>query len=128
MVKRKWQNGSRSPSKGVGFIKSKKCGNTSTVSSDCPDPCFEPLSLMGMYLTGESADQCPVRILRDTVGLQSVILASLLFSDESSSGYGAVLQVMGNGFHSMPVHRVHIKSDLISVFPVAVCSAFLIRG
>ena len=78
-LKRKEQNGNGPPPKGVGLIKTEKCTKTNLVSSVCPDPCFEPFIFDGFVsLTGESADQCPVRILRDTGASQSVILATAL--------------------------------------------------
>ncbi|CAJ1087392.1 uncharacterized protein LOC118469438 [Xyrichtys novacula] len=130
-LNRKKQNGNGSPPKGVGLIKSEKRVESNAVSSVCPDPCFEPFIFDGyVSLTGETADQCPVRILRDTGGSQSVILASALpFSEKSFCGYTVALQGIEMGYVPQPVHTVHIKSWLISgVFPVAVIPALPIKG
>ena len=61
---------------------------------------------------------------------QSVILSSALpFSEQSSCGYGTVLRGIEMGYIPRPVHRVHIKSRLITgFFPVAVCPALPIPG
>ncbi|XP_027141960.1 uncharacterized protein LOC113747241 [Larimichthys crocea] len=130
-LKRKEQNGSGSPPKGVGLIKTEKCANSNLVSSVCPDPCFEPFLFDGLVsLTGKSVDQCPVRILRDTGGSQSVILASVLpFSEKSSCGYSVALQGIEMGYVPQPVHKIHLESNLVTGFyPVAVCTALPIKG
>ena len=82
-----------------------------------------------MSLTGEDGDQHPVRILRDTGGSQSVILASvLLFSEHSACGYRAVLRGIEMEYVPQPVHLVNVKSKLVSgFFPVAVCYAYCIH-
>lgn len=81
-------------------------------------------------LTGEPADQRPVRILRDTGASQSVILASTLpFSKESACGYGTDLRGIEMGRMRQPVHRVHLRSELVTgFFPVAVCNELPVRG
>ena len=69
-----------------------------------------------MSLTGESADQHPVQILRDTACSQSVILSALPFSDHSACGYGSVLRGIEMGYSPRPVHRVHIQTKLLTGF------------
>uniref|UniRef100_A0A672HFT3 CCHC-type domain-containing protein n=1 Tax=Salarias fasciatus TaxID=181472 RepID=A0A672HFT3_SALFA len=129
-LKRK-QSGSGSPPKGLGFIKTETCSDSNPVSPVYPDPCFEPFLFDGFVsLTGESADQCPIRILRDTGCSQSVILASALpFSEESYCGYSVPLRGIEMGYTPRPVHKVYINSKLMSgIFPVAVCPALPIEG
>lgn len=116
--------------KGVGLIKSETCTLVSDTTRN-PDSCFEPFIFDGLVsLTGEAHNQRPIRILRDTGGSQSVILASALpFSNESSCGYGSVLRGIEMGYSPRAVHRVHIQSSLITgFFPVALCPALPIGG
>lgn len=74
--------------KGIGLITNELC-----INGDI-DVCFKPFIFDGLVsLTGEADDRRPVRILRDTGGSQSVILASALpFSECSACGYRAVLR------------------------------------
>lgn len=111
--------------KGVGLIKMDKKPNTQA------DPCFEPFIFDGLVsLPGETSAQRPIRILRDTGGSQTVILASALpFSAQSSCGYGSVLRGIEMGYSPRPVHFVHIESKLVTgTFPVAVCPELPISG
>uniref|UniRef100_A0A3B3CNQ8 SCAN box domain-containing protein n=1 Tax=Oryzias melastigma TaxID=30732 RepID=A0A3B3CNQ8_ORYME len=116
----------QSPSspKGIGVI-------LRTGKGKKPDPCFKPFIFQGLVsLSGKRADERSVRILRDTGGAQTVILAnSLKFSEHSSSGYSTVLRGIGVENTSLPVHRVHLRSDLVSgVFPMAVCPGLPVKG
>lgn len=79
--------------KGIGLNKNEPCINGDFSDSDI-DVCFKPFIFDGLVsLTGEADDRRPVRILRDTGGSQSVILASALpFSECSACGYRAVLR------------------------------------
>ncbi|XP_036069363.1 uncharacterized protein LOC118599127 [Oryzias melastigma] len=98
---------------------------------ETPDSCFEPFVMEGsVSLNGESVDEWPVRMLRDTGGSQTVILVNTLdFSDHSYCGYDSILCGIGMEYSPRPVHRVHLKSELISgVFPMAVCPALPIKG
>ena len=112
--------------KGVGLIKT-----GSVVPNTVVDPCFEPFIFEGLVsLSVDSPDQRPVRILRDTGGSQSVILASVLpFSSKSSCGYGSVLRGIEMGYSPKPVHFVHVSSKLVTgTFPLAVCTELPISG
>lgn len=125
VLKRK-ADSSASQTKGVGLIKMDSVGPDINA-----DPCFKPFIFEGLVsLSGDSSDQRPVRILRDTGGSQSVILASVLpFSSQTSCGYGAVLRGIEMGYSPRPVHFVHVKSNLVTgTFPVAVCSELPISG
>lgn len=91
----------------------------------------EPFIFEGMVsLTGEPEEQRSVRILRDTGGSQSLILAhALSFSDRSYCGFSVVLRGVEMGYSPRPVHRVHIQSNLVTgFFPFAVCPALPING
>ena len=130
-LKRKQQvSPSASQPKGVSLIKAEP-RISAAPDSENPDACFKPFIFDGLVsLTGESGDQCPVRILRDTGGSQSVILADALpFSEQSACGYGAVLRGIEMGYVLRPVHRIHVQSKLVNgFFPVAICPALPIRG
>lgn len=79
-------------------------------SSSCPDSCFELFIFDGFVsLSGTSSDQCPVDILRDTGGLQSVILANALsFSANSYCGHCVALLGIEMGYAPLPVHKIYI--------------------
>ncbi|XP_041947558.1 uncharacterized protein LOC121708759 isoform X4 [Alosa sapidissima] len=106
-------------SKGSGFVRPLVQSNSKI------DPVYEPFVSVGMVsLTGCEQDNIPVQMLRDTGSAQSFILASTLsFSDESYCGYDVLVQGIDMGILKVPLHTVHIKSELISGFvKVAVCS------
>jgi len=121
-----------SPPKGIGLIKAESSTIPASDTDDGEiDPCFKPIVFEGLIsLTGESADQRPVRILRDTGGSQSVIVASVLpFSEQSACGYGSTLCGIEMGYIPRPVHNVHVQSKLVAgFFPVAVCPALPLKG
>lgn len=57
----------------------------------------------------------PVNILRDTGASQALVLESvLLFSDNSYTGAGVFFQGFELGFVHIPLHRICLKSNLIS--------------
>lgn len=128
-LKRKEQPQNMSQPKGIGLIKAESSTIPASDTDDSEiDPCFRPFVFDGfIYLTGESADQRPVHILRDTGGSQSVIVASALpFSEQSACGYGSILRGIEMGYIPRSVHNVHVQSKLITLFfPVAVCPACL---
>ncbi|CAL9695805.1 unnamed protein product [Knipowitschia caucasica] len=105
-LKRK-SNYSATKANGVGVINME----STPVVSDSADPCFKPFILEGLVsVKGALHDQKSIRILRDTGGAQSVILASALpFSSESFCGYNAVLRGIEMGYCPHPVHYVHIE-------------------
>lgn len=95
------------------------------------DDCFKPFIFTGLVsLTGDPKDQKPVRILRDTGGSQSFILADVLSLSESSSCQSnAIVQGIEMGFVPVPLHNVHVHSDLVSgFFKVAVRQALPVKG
>ncbi|KAK0156627.1 hypothetical protein N1851_000058 [Merluccius polli] len=106
-------------SKGSGFVRP-LCQPHSKI-----DPVYKPFVSSGIVsLTGHEQDSVPVKILRDTGSAQSFRLASTLpFSEESYCGSDVLVQGIEMGFLKVPLHTVHVKSDLISGFvKVAVCS------
>ncbi|CAI5670853.1 unnamed protein product [Oreochromis niloticus] len=115
--------------KGVGLVKSLNCPSHVTTSE--PDKCFKPFIFDGFVsLTGFPGDQKPVRILRDTGGSQSFLLADVLpVSDESSCNASTIVQGIGMAYIPAPLHCVHVQSKLASgFFKVAVRNSFPVQG
>jgi len=80
-------------------------------------------------VTGRESDQRPVRILRDTGGSQSFILSNLLPLSDADCEASAIVRGIGMEFVPVPLHTVHVKSDLISgFFSVAVRPCFPVDG
>lgn len=128
-LKRKEKSFSGVP-KSVALIKAEANKGTAR-ESVTSDISFEPFTFDGVVsLSGEPDEQRPVRILRDTGGSQSLILADALsFSELSSCGFSVVLRGIEMGYIPYPVHRIHIQSKLVTgFFPVAVCPALPVKG
>uniref|UniRef100_A0AAV2M714 Large ribosomal subunit protein eL22 n=1 Tax=Knipowitschia caucasica TaxID=637954 RepID=A0AAV2M714_KNICA len=118
------------------------CREPGHVIADCPtlrqkEECSAPnVQSIGLIqsglvsLNGEAPDQRPIRILRDTGGSQSLILASALpFSYRSYCGYRSVLRGVEMGYRPRPVHSVHVQSNLVTgKFPLAVVPALPIEN
>ena len=77
---------------------------------------FEPFVLEGsVSLDNNKVDPKPIKIMRDTCCAQSMILeGSLPFSEVSATGENALIQGIGMDIVSVPLHRINLKSDLIS--------------
>ena len=130
--KRREQEKSQSsnPLKPVGLIKTVPSPAMSSMA-ETPDSCFKPFMSEGFVsLTGESSDEQPVRILRDTGGAQSVMLTGVLpFTSETACGASAIVQGIEMGFVPMPLHRVFVKSKMVTgFFNVAVCPELPVKG
>ena len=99
--------------KGVGLIKTVSLMGQD-VSSES-DECFKPFISKGyVSLTGNSEDQRPVTVLRDTACSQSFILAGVLpLGAESACNVNAAVRGIEMRLMPSPLHGVHIKgSDL----------------
>ena len=77
---------------------------------------FEPFVLEGCVSLDESeVNPRPIKIMRDTCCAQSMILEDLLpFSKDSATGESVLIQGIGMDIISVPLHRVNMKSDLVS--------------
>ena len=64
-------------------------------------------------------EKVSIKILRDTGATQSLMLGVLPFSQESSTGISVLLQGVELGVVRVPLHAVHLESDLVSG-PIAV--------
>ena len=61
------------------------------------------------------ADPVPIHILRDTGATQSLLAENILpLSDTTSMGTHVLIQGVELGILRVPLHRVHLKSDLVS--------------
>ena len=132
-LRRKQQPPQAKQAKGVGLIKTVHPPDpTATLGMpEEPDECFKPFIFDGFVsLTGLVEDQRPVKILRDTGGSQSFILSDLLpLSTETSCKASTTVRGIGMGYIPAPLHRVHIRSKLISgFFSVAARHSFPIQG
>ena len=64
-------------------------------------------------LTGSSKH--PVRILRDTGASQSMMLEGILpLSDKTALGSSVLVRGICMTFIPVPLHKIHLESDLIS--------------
>ena len=104
---------SPSQQKPVGLVKTAKYSRGPDIKADSG---YDPFIFNGLVsLTGEPKDQKPIRILRDTGASQSFLLADVLpWSDMSSCGTNVVVQGIEMGFVSVPLHWVHVQTDLVS--------------
>lgn len=101
------------------------------MSGDKIDSGYEPFILDGVVsLSGNGKEVVPVKILRDTGAAQSFIIDSVLpFSEESYCGSDVLVQGIEMGSLRVPLHMVHLKSELVSgIFKVAVCSQLPVNG
>ena len=68
-----------------------------------------------MSLDSDKCSSQPIRIMRDTCCAQSMILEGTLpFSEVSSTGSSALIQGIGMEIINVPLHKVNLKSDLVS--------------
>ena len=125
VLKKKSSSPKRKSLKGSGFVR-----NTLTSCGDL-DPEYKPFVLDGsVSLTGLEEDAVPVKMLRDTGSVQSFILTSTLpFSDSSYCGSDVLVQGIGLQHLKVPLHTVHVKSNLVNgCFKVAVRSQLPMDG
>ncbi len=95
------------------------------------DSVFEPFTGQGMIsISGLEEDQVPITWLRDTGTAQSFILESALpFSRETYCGSDVLVQGIEMGVVKVPLHTLHIRSDLITGFvKVAVRTQLPVKG
>lgn len=93
--------------------KSKKVALVQTMSV-IKDESIQPFLLSGTISLPDTAHQSVV-ILRDTGSAQSFVLKELLpFSQSSYTGTDVLIRGIEMGCDSVPLHRVHLKSDLVT--------------
>ncbi|XP_013875699.1 uncharacterized protein LOC106525872 [Austrofundulus limnaeus] len=75
---------------------------------------YSPFLMKG-EVSVAGGEKVPVTILRDTAASRSIILNSVLpLSDETSLNSFELVQGFGMKFVNVPLHRVHLKSELLS--------------
>ena len=77
---------------------------------------FEPFVLEGLVsLDGDDVDPTPMKIMRDTCCAQSMTLErSLPFSTKSATGESVLIQGIGMNIINVPLHKMKVKTDLVS--------------
>ncbi len=115
------------------FRQAKSVGFVRTIGTESYeiDSVFEPFTGQGMIsISGLEEDQVPITWLRDTGTAQSFILESALpFSRETYCGSDVLVQGIEMGVVKVPLHTLHIRSDLITGFvKVAVRTQLPVKG
>ncbi|KAI2660984.1 Retrovirus-related Pol polyprotein [Labeo rohita] len=116
--------------KSVGFVKTFKPA-VAVLCEERIDDSYRPFVLKALIsLTGNSEDQKEIKMLRDTGAMQSFIVADKLqFSDETSCGSSVMVQGIEMGCVKVPLHRVHLQSELCTGFVrVAVRPSLPVKG
>ena len=76
---------------------------------------YKPFLSQGFVSINGSSDVKPVQILRDTGAAQSLLLESVLpLSERTSTDKSVLLQGVELGVIDVPLHRIYLKSDLIT--------------
>ena len=95
--------------------------NKSKVKTSSPQneimELFEPFIHSGLVsLSSDLCNATPIKILRDTGASQSLVLADILpFSESSFSGFNVLIKgVDSSDYVTVPLHDVHLSSDLVS--------------
>ena len=75
---------------------------------------YEPFLLEGT-VSVSGASPMPVRILRDTGANQTILLQGVLpLSARTATGSSVLVRGIGKGVSKMPLHRILLRSDLVS--------------
>lgn len=130
---RAWQSKNKTSQafKPTGFVRTVSQTSPLIAPEKKTDSGYEPFIFEGLIsLPGAPADQKSVRFLRDTGASQSFMLADVLpVSEITSSGANVIVQGIEMGYKTLPLHRVHVDTELASgCFDVAVCSALPVVG
>lgn len=80
-------------------------------------------------LISNAMSRKPIKIWRDSVAFQSLILQDVLqLSDKSAVGSNAIVERFGGGHLSLPMHNINLESALVSgQVSVCVCSHIPIK-
>lgn len=104
--------------KSVGFVNTVVDLCKPEAVCEVPDSSYKPFLLKGLIsLTGKPEDQKQIQMLRDTGAAQSFIVADVLpLSEETSCGSSVLVQGLEMEIINVPLHRVHIESELVTGF------------
>ncbi|XP_067263779.1 uncharacterized protein [Chanodichthys erythropterus] len=125
MLKRKNQQGQVKP---VNFV---KAGSETVLEKDEIDAGFKPFLMKGLIsVNGKPEEQKEVQILRDTGAIQSFVISDVLpLSEQTSCGSSVLVQGIEMGVIKVPLHQIHLQSDLVSGFVrVGIRSSFPVKG
>lgn len=113
-LKRKQQ----SQVKEVGFVNTVSQSVHFEQTKDKVDNVYFPFLFKGyVSLSGKEEDQLEVQVLRDTGAAQSFVCSDVLpFSDQTSVGSSRLVQGFSMEIMRVPVHRIHLQTDLVSGF------------
>ena len=65
--------------------------------------------------SGDISNSIPIKILRDTGATQSLLLEGILpLSEISLTGDNVIIQGVELGYMTVPLHKINLKSDLVS--------------
>jgi hypothetical protein len=82
---------------------------------------YKPFMSEGFVSIDDNTAPKPIRILRDTGASQSLLLEGVLpLSENTSVGATVLIHGVEFGCFNVPLHRIYLKSDLITG-PVIVC-------
>ena len=126
-LKRKQESNSSSPTLLVSsFSKKKEDSLSSSPNVKMPESLSKNFDFISedllpfvsegsVSLSENDANPVPITILRDTGATQSLLLQDILpFNDESATGESVLVQGIEDNFISVPLHKVILKSDLVS--------------
>ena len=76
---------------------------------------YKPFMSQGFVSINDSSTDIPIQILRDTGASQTILLEGVLpLSEKTFTGKSLLLQGVECGVMDVPLHEVHLKSDLIT--------------
>ena len=82
-----------------------------------PESTYLPFISKGLVSLTEDGETVPIKILRDTGATQSLVVQDILpFCKQGSMGASVLVQGIELGVVKVPLHRVFLKSDLVSGF------------
>ena len=80
-----------------------------------PESTYLPFTSKGVVSLTEDGETVPIMILRDTGATQSLMVQNILpFHNQGSLGASVLIQGIELGVVKVPLHRVFLKSDLVS--------------
>lgn len=112
VLKRKQQG---STTKSVGFVNTVVAEKLESAKPDCS---YEPFLMEGFIsVSGKPTERVRVKMLRDTGTTQSFVVAGVLpFSEQTSCGSNVLVQGIEMGLVKVPLHQVHLQSELCTGF------------
>ena len=82
-----------------------------------PESTYLPFISEGLVSLTEDGDTVPIKILRDIGATQSLMVQDILpFIDQCSTGASVLVQGVKLDVMRVPLHRVFLKSNLVSGF------------